>query len=89
MLSRGWRFPSRSAVAHSREQVDQVGGTLLGSVLNNFDPAKAKAYRYYGYSPYNYRYGRYSYGTYGYGQLENGESRREQPVLDRPKDSSA
>jgi polysaccharide biosynthesis transport protein len=75
---------SRSAVAHAREQLEQVGAVLIGSVLNNFDPSKAKAYRYYGYySPYGYRYGRYGYSGPTYG---NGELRRDQPVMELPQE---
>jgi capsular exopolysaccharide synthesis family protein len=76
---------SRSAVAHSREQLEQVGAVLVGSVLNNFDPAKARAYRHYGYyGPYR-GYGRYGY-YYGAG-VENGELRKgEAPVMQLPQD---
>jgi non-specific protein-tyrosine kinase len=80
---------SRSAVAHAREQLEQVGATVIGSVLNNFDPAKARAYRYYGYyTPFRSAYERYGYGSYAYGgsTSENGEGRREQPVLDTPQE---
>jgi len=78
---------SRSAVAHAREQLDQVGAGVIGSVLNNFDPAKAKAYRNYGYYGMYSRYGRYGYG-YGHAEpYENGELRRgEQPVMQLPRD---
>jgi capsular exopolysaccharide synthesis family protein len=77
---------SRSAVAHAREQLDQVGAVLIGSVLNNFDPAKAKAYRHYGYyGPYR-GYGRYGYAYYG-ASLENGDVRKgEAPVMQLPQD---
>jgi capsular exopolysaccharide synthesis family protein len=77
---------SRSAVAHSREQLEQVGAVLIGSVLNNFDPAKARAYRHYGYyGPYR-GYGRYGYSYYGPG-LDNGELRKgEAPVMQLPQD---
>jgi non-specific protein-tyrosine kinase len=76
---------SRSAVAHAREQFDQVGAPVIGSVLNNFDPAKAKAYRNYGYYGMYSRYARYNYG---YGEAyENGDVRRgEQPVMQLPRD---
>jgi capsular exopolysaccharide synthesis family protein len=75
---------SRSAVAHAREQLEQVGAVMIGSVLNNFDPSKAKAYRYYGYySAYGYRYGRYGYSGQTYG---NGELRRDQPVMELPQE---
>jgi succinoglycan biosynthesis transport protein ExoP len=61
----------RGAVAHSREQLEQVGATVIGSVLNNIDPSKAKAYRYYGY------YGHYgAYGARGY----SGSYQAESPV---------
>lgn len=77
---------SRSAVAHSREQLEQVGAVVIGSVLNNFDPAKARAYRHYGYyGPYR-GYGRYGYAYYG-PSLENGELRKgEAPVMQLPQD---
>jgi len=77
---------SRSAVAHSREQLEQVGAVVIGSVLNNFDPAKARAYRHYGYyGPYR-GYGRYGYAYYG-PSLENGEMRKgEAPVMQLPQD---
>ena len=73
--------------AHAREQLDQVGAGVIGSVLNNFDPAKAKAYRNYGYYGMYSRYGRYGYG-YGHAEpYENGELRRgEQPVMQLPRD---
>lgn len=81
---------SRGAVAHSREQLEQVGATLIGSILNNFDPAKATAYRYYGgyYGAYRYGYGG-RYGQYGgdtHELNENGRVGREQPVLEIPRD---
>lgn len=76
---------SRSAVAHAREQLDQVGAVLMGSLLNNFDPAKARGYRRYGYySAYRYQY-RYGYYGGAYGQYEeNGGRMREQPALEPP-----
>lgn len=48
---------SRSAVAHARSQLDQVNARIIGTVLNNFNPARASAYQYH------YRY--YTAGTYG------------------------
>ena len=42
----------RGAVLQAREQLDQMGVQLLGSVLNDFEPKKARTY-YYGYA---YRY---------------------------------
>ena len=59
---------TRGAVAHAREQLEQVGAPIIGAVFNNFDPSKARNYSPYAYSPYRYRYGRYGYGErYGYG----------------------
>jgi capsular exopolysaccharide synthesis family protein len=36
----------RAAVAHAREQLEQVGANIIGSVLNDFDPSQAR-YEYY------------------------------------------
>ena len=76
---------TRSAVAHAREQLEQAGAAVIGSVLNNFDPSKAKTYRYYGYySPYYY--GRTGYSSYGYGGgYENGSGSRG-PVMELPQE---
>lgn len=40
----------RSAAVHAKEQIERVGGTLLGTVLNGFDPASTPYY----YEPYYY-----------------------------------
>jgi capsular exopolysaccharide synthesis family protein len=81
---------SRGAVAHAREQLEQVGAVVFGAALNNFDPAKARAYRYAGYYPYQYGYLRYGYGTATYaGAAENGEAARRQqvpPALELPQE---
>jgi len=56
----------RGAVIQAREQLEQVGASVIGGVLNNFDPSKARS-PYYGYHvPYRYRY-RYGYGGGYYG----------------------
>lgn len=47
---------SRHAVAQARQQLDQVNATLIGTVLNNFDPSRARAYPYYYQYYYSYRY---------------------------------
>jgi capsular exopolysaccharide synthesis family protein len=56
---------NRGAIAHARELLDQVQAPVIGAVLNNFDPSKARSYGpyyyYYGYYPYRYGYG-YHYG---------------------------
>ena len=41
---------TRGAIAHLREQLDQVESKVVGGVLNNFDPSRAK------YHPSYYRY---------------------------------
>jgi capsular exopolysaccharide synthesis family protein len=45
---------TRSAVQHAWEQLAQVDAQIIGSILNNFDPSKSRAYSYY-YSAQNYR----------------------------------
>lgn len=76
----------RGALAHAREQLESAGANLVGAIMNDFDPSKAKAYgsRYYGryYYPYGYRYS-YGYGggRYGYGaEPENGSRRPRREV---------
>ena len=50
---------SRGALSHARKQLDQVRAEVIGAVLNNLDPTKARAYPYYYryYYQYGYRYG--------------------------------
>jgi capsular exopolysaccharide synthesis family protein len=45
---------TRGALGHARAQLDQVNSQVFGSVLNAFDPSKAKGYQYRYY--YQYRY---------------------------------
>lgn len=47
---------TRGAIAHARQQLDEVNAQLVGAVLNKFDPAKARAYPYYYRYYYAYRY---------------------------------
>lgn len=47
---------TRGAVVHGRGQLEQVNAKLLGAVLNNFDPAKARTSPYYYSYYYSYRY---------------------------------
>jgi capsular exopolysaccharide synthesis family protein len=49
---------TRGAVMSARSQLEQVGANLIGAVLNNFDPSRAKTHPYY----YRYQY-RYAYGS--------------------------
>lgn len=80
---------SRTAAAHAREQLEQVGATVVGAVLNNFDPAKARSYRSARDYPYQYRYLRYGYGTQTYQPaLDNGgaAAREQQASLNLPEE---
>jgi tyrosine-protein kinase Etk/Wzc len=47
---------SRGAARHLREELEQVGGNIIGGVFNNFDPARAKYYTSYGSYYGGYRY---------------------------------
>jgi non-specific protein-tyrosine kinase len=78
---------SRSEMAHAADQLEQVNARVIGAVLNNFDPARARAYRYYrGYGMYRnrYVYGYGTYGTYGY-TSENGAKER-LPAMEQPRE---
>jgi non-specific protein-tyrosine kinase len=46
---------TRGAVIHARNQLEQVNADVIGAVLNNFDPAKAKSSPYYYSYYYTYR----------------------------------
>jgi capsular exopolysaccharide synthesis family protein len=48
------RRTTRGAIEQARHQLDQVNARVIGTVLNNFDPAKAPgdAYQHYGYYAY-------------------------------------
>jgi hypothetical protein len=41
------RTTPRGALAHAREQLEQVGANVVGGVLNNFDPSRARYYSHY------------------------------------------
>jgi hypothetical protein len=47
---------TRGAVTHAREQLAQVNAHVVGALLNNFDPSRAKASPYYYRYQYVYRY---------------------------------
>jgi non-specific protein-tyrosine kinase len=50
------RSTARGALSHAREQLDQVGATILGGVLNNFDASRARyTSHYHGYYYSSYR----------------------------------
>jgi capsular exopolysaccharide synthesis family protein len=48
------RRTTRGAIAQARQQLDQVNARVIGTVLNNFDPAKSpgSAHQHYGYNAY-------------------------------------
>jgi capsular exopolysaccharide synthesis family protein len=69
----------RGAVIQAREQLEQVGAPLIGAVLNNFDPSKARSPYYGYYGSYWHRY-RYS-GYYGFSYGEDGGRRGAQAAL--------
>lgn len=48
---------TRGTITHAREQLAQVNARVVGAVLNNFDPSRAKASPYYYRYQYVYRYG--------------------------------
>ncbi|MDP9330341.1 MAG: polysaccharide biosynthesis tyrosine autokinase [Actinomycetota bacterium] len=47
---------TRQTVLRARTQLEHVGGRIIGSVLNGFDPSKASSYSYEYGSRYTYRY---------------------------------
>lgn len=50
------RSSTRGALAHAREQLEQVGATIVGGVLNNFDTSRARySSHYHGYYYSSYR----------------------------------
>ena len=46
-----------AAALHTVEQLEQVGAKVIGSVLNRFDPSKARYYSRGGRYAYRYHYG--------------------------------
>jgi non-specific protein-tyrosine kinase len=61
-------YSTRGAVTQARTQLDQVDAKVIGGVLNNFDPSKARL------SPYYYSY--YYQYQYGNGEPDGGKTRR-------------
>ena len=51
---------TRTGIRVAREQIEKVGGDIVGGVYNNFDPSNAKTYG--------------SYSSYGYGPKSDGKS---------------
>lgn len=71
----------RDVVKRAIEIVRNVGGQILGAILNNVNIFRASYYDYYYYSYYRYAYGyKYGYGT-------RGKTARKQPAA-LPADSS-
>jgi non-specific protein-tyrosine kinase len=54
---------THTGIRIAREQIEKVGGDIVGGVYNNFDPSKAKTYG-------SYRY----YSSYGYGGRNDGKA---------------
>ena len=54
---------TRTGIRVAREQIEKVGGEIVGGVYNNFDPSSAKTY----YSSHRY------YSSYGYGSKNDGK----------------
>ena len=72
------------AASHTIDQLEQVGGNVIGSVLNRFDPSKARYYSYAGKYAYAYRY-HYRHEDSGAGdQGSNGKDQRAAPVPPPP-----
>lgn len=75
---------SRSATQHAREQLEQVGASIVGAIYNNFDPSKGRSYYPYTgyYGPYRYRYGRYdtSYEAAPKNGGKGGEAEERRPL---------
>jgi capsular exopolysaccharide synthesis family protein len=72
------------AASHTIDQLEQVGGNVIGSVLNRFDPSKARYYSYAGKYAYAYRY-HYRHEDSGAGdQGANGKDLRAAPVPPPP-----
>jgi tyrosine-protein kinase len=70
------------AASHTIDQLEQVGGNVIGSVLNRFDPSKARYYSYAGKYAYRYHYRHEDSGTADQGS--NGKDRRAAPVPPPP-----
>lgn len=54
---------TRTGIRIAREQIEKVGGDIVGGVYNNFDPSSARTYG-------SYRY----YSSYGYGGRNDGKA---------------
>jgi Mrp family chromosome partitioning ATPase len=75
---------SRHGVERAREHLDQVGARIIGCVLNDFDPSKARVYEPYAYRRYHYGR-RYRYAEDGYGAgYETGNGQVEQRPAPTP-----
>jgi capsular exopolysaccharide synthesis family protein len=72
------------AASHAIDQLEQVGGNVIGSVLNNFDPSKARYYSYAGRYAYGYRYHYRQEDSGAGGEGSNGKDRRPAPVPPSP-----
>jgi len=77
----------RDVVKRGIETLTNVGGQVMGIILNNVNIYRASYYDYYYYSYYRYAYG-YRYGYYAYGQSDEKKKRRKKrssPSSSTPK----
>jgi capsular exopolysaccharide synthesis family protein len=72
------------AASHAIDQLEQVGGNVIGSVLNRFDPSKARYYSYAGRYAYAYRYHDRHEDSGTADEGSNGKDRRAAPVPPPP-----
>jgi succinoglycan biosynthesis transport protein ExoP len=72
---------TRAAVLHGRTQLEQVNANVIGAVLNNFDPSKARTSPYYYSYHYAYKYQEASRP----GRLLRGRAREETPLPVGPR----
>lgn len=84
---------TKAAVRLAREQLEQVGATIIGGIFNDFDPGDAKSYPgyykyyYYGYGGYGQRAGSYykGAGSEGDGSAGDGDGRGRTVDLSAPE----
>jgi succinoglycan biosynthesis transport protein ExoP len=71
----------RIAALHAKEELERVGGRILGTVINSFDPSTSPYYyeSYYGYS------GREPEPQFGNGGIRTRMARRQESKKSRPR----
>lgn len=78
---------NRESALAAKQQLEQTGVRILGTVLNMYDAknAGAEGTKYYSYYNSDYGYGGYGYG-YGYGERQRQEA--EQERAEEPEDAA-